>query len=468
MKTKGDGKNRVIIVGSVVSGRSGEDWFGRYTGSTSAIEEMGTSGDVEVYVNSPGGSVFAGFEILNAFKAAVAAGRSVHVYISAMAASIASYITTGIPGAKVYVAENAKLMFHAPWVGGISGSKDQLRDYANLLEKMEVDIANAVSSRGAKAEADWFAAGRTKWISAKEAVAMKLADGVANPPQDLIMAAVKSPYSTTYRDGYEDSAENRKKTKNALSGVDMFAASASFEGLLKTECEAHFGKEVSVSDVAEGEFRATFEDGSSMLLKYTPDSLTIVAIDWEGATLSEPERENHMKTQAQLEEEAKAAGEAAEKAKADAAKAKEEADKAKADLEAAKAETAKAKEEADKAKADLEAAKAEADKAKADLEAAKAKQIPDGVTVDMLAFAQANYKPARDQYIATIKANKANDFSDEELNKQSIEFLGRLSKLSAAGSEPSPDGKAKADNSLTNPPSSKSKGTEATLPPPEL
>ena len=467
MKTKGDGKNRVIIVGSVVSGRSGEDWFGRYTGSTSAIEEMGTSGDVEVYVNSPGGSVFAGFEILNAFKAAVAAGRSVHVYISAMAASIASYITTGIPGAKVYVAENAKLMFHAPWVGGISGSKDQLRDYANLLEKMEVDIANAVSSRGAKAEADWFAAGRTKWISAKEAVAMKLADGVANPPQDLIMAAVKSPYSTTYRDGYEDSAENgKKKTKSSLSGVDMFAASASFEGLLKTECGAHFGEEITVSDIAEGEFRATFEDGRSTLLKYRPDSLTIVAIDWEGAALSEQERENHMKTQAQLEEEAKAAVEAAEKAKADAAKAKEETAKAKADLEAAKADLEAAKADLEAAKADLENAKAETAKAKADLEAAKAKQIPDGVTADMLAFAQANYKPDRDRHIATIKANKANDFSDEELDKQSIEFLARLAKLSAASTESGE--KTKADNSLTGIPSSKSKGTEATLPPPEL
>ena len=246
----------------------------------------------------------------------------------------------------------------------------------------------------------------------------------------------------------------------------MFAASASFEGFLKTECGAHFGEEITVSDIAEGEFRATFEDGRSTLLKYRPDSLTIVAIDWEGAKLSEPERENHMKTQAQLEEEAKAANDAAEKAKADAAKAKEEADKVKTDLEASKAEAVKAKEEADKAKSDLEASKAEADKAKADLEAAKAKQIPDGVTADMLAFAQANYKPARDQYIATIKANKANDFSDEELDKQSIEFLARLAKLSAASTESGE--KTKADNSLTGIPSSKSKGTEATLPPPEL
>lgn len=462
MKTKGDGKNRVIIVGSVVSGGSGEGWFGTYTGSASVMRDIGATGDIDVYVNSPGGSVFAGFEILNAFKAAVDAGRTVNVYISAMAASIASYITTGIPGAKVHMADNAKLMFHAPWVC-VTGSKDQLRDYAKLLEQMEGDISAAVTSRGAKAEADWFAAGRAKWISAKEAVAMKLADDIMNPPQDLVVAAAKGPYKTTYRDdGYSNSAENGKKSRNALSGIDMFAASTSLDGLLQSLCADRFGEDVVISETADGVFRATLACGKTTLLKYKPDSLNIVAIDWEGAQLSEPERENNMKTQAQLEEEARAANEAAEKAKADAAKA---------EAETAKAEAAKAKEAVVKANADIEAAKAEVvkaneavSKATADLEAAKAKQIPDGVTSDMLAFAQANYKVIRDQHIATIKANKANDFSDEELNSQSFDFLARLAKISAGADS----GKLMPDNSLIETPSSKSKGTEATLPPPEL
>ena len=110
-------KNRAAIVGPVITGPSFySSLFGYLTGSDTVINDLGREGDVDIYVNSPGGSVFAGFEIVNAINAIVASGRKVTFYISSMAASIASYITTGAKGAKVVMAENGKLMYHAPWV----------------------------------------------------------------------------------------------------------------------------------------------------------------------------------------------------------------------------------------------------------------------------------------------------------------------------------------------------------------
>ena len=82
-KKKNDGRKRIAIVGGIVSGKSFDGWFGRYTGSETVLSQIGDSGDIDIYVNSQGGSVFAGFEIVNALNAAVAQDRAVTFYVSA-------------------------------------------------------------------------------------------------------------------------------------------------------------------------------------------------------------------------------------------------------------------------------------------------------------------------------------------------------------------------------------------------
>ena len=479
---KQNGKRYVAIVGSVVSGRSGDGWYGRYTGSDTVMKAIGVSGDVEVYINSPGGSVFAGFTILNALNAATAAGRSVTIYVSAMAASIASYISSGVAGAKVYVSSNSKLMFHAPWTYA-EGSRTQLLDTAELLAKMEDDLVAAVENRGAKADREWFAAGRAKWFSAREAVEAKLADGIANAPSELL-AYVTSDAAL----GYTLRETGRYEDMSKLDADDRCVASTTFEGVLQQLCSERYGDVAEICDVGNWTFKAMKKDGSGVLLKYRSDAANIVAIDWESAT-TEPKQENEMKTQqsteaeqaAKIEADAKAAADAKAKADADAKaaeeqKLKDEADaKAKADADAKAAEEAKAKADADeKAKADAEAkAKTDADeKAKADAEAkAKAEAdekaklaVPAGMTADMLAFAAKNYKAFRDGLIATIKACKTNRFTDADLDKYDVEQLEKLADLI-----PKPDAKTVAgvDNSLIAP-APVAKGTGGTLPPPEL
>ena len=448
---KQNGKRFVAIVGSVVSGRSGDGWYGRYTGSDTVIKAIGASGDVEVYINSPGGSVFAGFAIINAFNAATAAGRSVTIYISAMAASIASYISSGVTGAKVYVSPNSKLMFHAPWTYA-EGSRTQLTDTAELLAKMEDDIVAAVESRGAKADREWFAAGRAKWFSAKEAIEAKLADGIANAPSDLL-AYVTSDAAL----GYTMRESAKFADMSRLDAEDRCAATASFEGALKQLCGDRFGDDVEVSEVGNWSFKAVKKDGSAMLLKYRSDAANIVAIDWDSAK-SEPEQENVMSKQQDLEAEQKAKDEAEAKAKAEAeAKAAEEA-KAKADAEAKAAEEQKAKADAEqKAKDEAEA------KPKADAEAKKL-SVPAGMTADMIAFAAKNYKAVRDGHVAAIKACETNLFTDADLEGCDIEFLAKMTALIQKPDEKAP---GRVDNSLIAP-AKVAKGTGGTLPPPEL
>ncbi len=293
--------NRVAIVGPIVSGTSFYSyWYGCYiTGSDTVIGSLGTSGDVEIFVNSPGGSVFAGFDIVNAINSVIESGRKVTFYISAMSASIASYITTASKGAKVVMSDNGKLMFHAPWTV-IIGSKDELRDEADLLEQMETDIKKAVKSRGATSEDSWFEAGRAKWISAEESKAMGLIDAIGNPPIDLIIAVKgldKKPISGgdseyAMKDNKEGGKEDGRSTKKCSDGsrsdldifrkqVDKIAASTMMNGVLEDICSQQFGEKCTVTDVADGSFRLTRENGDKSLLKFSPDPLTIVSVDWE-------------------------------------------------------------------------------------------------------------------------------------------------------------------------------------------
>ena len=413
---KTDGKSRVVIVGSIVSGRSGSGWYGRYTGTETVIKAIGSSGPVDVYINSPGGSVFAGFEILNALNAAVSAGREVTMYVSALAASMASYISSGVVGAKVYMADNAKLMFHAPWTYA-EGSKDQLRDTADLLGKMEEDIVRAIESRGAKAEQKWFAAGRAKWFAAKEAVQAKLADGIKNPPAELIEAAATETGSSVRDSGWGKTKGERGADKITMR--DAFAASSSFEGYLRMMAEEKYGEDIDVAVNADGTFRVTKGDGAFALLNYRPDSLNIVSVDWESADFK-----------AQQESEMSKPNEKPSEPAAPAASAKPEAPVAPA---VPVAETPKP-------------------------------TLPAGLTEDMVAFALASYKPARDEHLATIKASKTCAFTDAELDKFDFETLAKMAKLAA---KPAEQGAAlKTDNSLIAP-APAAKGTGGTLPPPE-
>ena len=437
MSTQGKtgGKRFVSIVGSVVSGRSGNGWFGRFTGSESVMQAIGSSGDIDVYINSPGGSVFAGFEILNALNAATGAGRAVNIYVSAMAASIASYISSGVKGARVVMAENAKLMFHAPWTY-VMGSKDQLKDTAELLGKMEDDIISAIESRGAKADREWMAAGRAKWMSAKEAVEAKLADAIANPPQDLLDAVVKegTPSYQSRDDGW-DKTEDRGKN---LSVGDRFAASSSFEGYVQALAEEQYGEGIGVTDIGAGSFRVTKKDGASALLKYRQDSLNIVAIDWESAVFDAKQEDEMSKPN--VNEEPKATVAPAEP------KAEPKADLPK---EEPKATVAPAEPKAEP---------------KADLPKEEPKSVlPEGMTADMVAFAQKNYKIARDEHIAVIKAAKTCAFTDAELDAFPIETLAKMAKLAE---KPAVPAKSAIDNSLIDP-AKTAKGTGGTLPPPE-
>jgi ATP-dependent Clp protease, protease subunit len=91
---------------------------------------------LNIYVNSGGGSVFAGIAIYNMLKRHQGYKT---VYVDGLAASISSVIA--LAGDKVIIPSNAFLMIHKPW-SWTSGDSNDFRKMANDLDAIEVGIMN--------------------------------------------------------------------------------------------------------------------------------------------------------------------------------------------------------------------------------------------------------------------------------------------------------------------------------------
>lgn len=130
----------LYFYGDIVS-----DWWGawqnedQYPDAIKNFLSQAEGKDLNVYVNSGGGSVFAGMAIYNMIKRHGEKNK-VKVYVDGLAGSIASVIAfAGTEPPEI--PSNAFLMIHKPW-GAISGNADQMRKMADDLDKIQTGIMN--------------------------------------------------------------------------------------------------------------------------------------------------------------------------------------------------------------------------------------------------------------------------------------------------------------------------------------
>jgi len=129
---------------------------------------------IDLHINSPGGLVFDGITIYNLLKQHPA---NVTTFIDGLAASIASVIA--LSGNKVIMAENALFMIHKA-SGAVYGNSDDMRDFAEKLDKVNGSIATTYISKTGKNEAeinDLMAA--ETWMTAEEALDAGFVDEIS-------------------------------------------------------------------------------------------------------------------------------------------------------------------------------------------------------------------------------------------------------------------------------------------------
>ncbi|OGV36984.1 MAG: hypothetical protein A2020_16415 [Lentisphaerae bacterium GWF2_45_14] len=174
--------NRIEIRGTIVPSAYDNEYCQRYiergiiapeSAFRRALASASKVEPVEVYINSPGGSVFASYEMLNTVKEWTKSNsQSMTITVGAMAASAASLFAV-MSGAPIKAHANSKFMFHSATTETWAGPEAH-RDSADLLEKINADIKAALISRynlAPEKVEEWFAEGRMGWLSAEEAKA---------------------------------------------------------------------------------------------------------------------------------------------------------------------------------------------------------------------------------------------------------------------------------------------------------
>lgn len=95
--------------------------------------------EITLRINSPGGSVIDGFATYNALMRHPA---KIVAHVDGWAASMASIILMAAD--EIHMPGNTWVMIHNPWAG-VAGDAEELRKYADILEKMQEQAIDAYS-----------------------------------------------------------------------------------------------------------------------------------------------------------------------------------------------------------------------------------------------------------------------------------------------------------------------------------
>lgn len=160
------------------------DWLGIPYASKNQLKDVlleNKDKDITVWIDSPGGSVFAAagiYTLLKEHKGKVVAK------IDGKAISAASMILMAAD--EKYISPVGQVMIHNPIpANGVFGDAEELRKVADVLDEIKETIVNAyIAGTGRPRDEIWEMMNQETWMSANTAVNEKFVDGVLYQDND--------------------------------------------------------------------------------------------------------------------------------------------------------------------------------------------------------------------------------------------------------------------------------------------
>ncbi len=142
------------------------------------LDALGAISELRVFINSPGGDVFAGQAIHSILKRHEA---KITVFVDGLAASIAAVVA--MAGDRVIMPRNAMMMIHNPWTLAI-GDSEEFRKLADTLDSIRETIVAAFEGKtGMDREELLPLLDAETWLTAEDAVRMGFADEIEESKQ---------------------------------------------------------------------------------------------------------------------------------------------------------------------------------------------------------------------------------------------------------------------------------------------
>ncbi|MBO8428360.1 MAG: ATP-dependent Clp endopeptidase proteolytic subunit ClpP [Bacteroidetes bacterium] len=130
------------------------------------LDSTDSKADIQLYINSPGGSVYAGLGIYDTMQLV---NSDVATICTGLAASMASVLLTAGAKGKRSALPHSRVMIHQP-IGGAEGQASDIEITAREILKLKKELYEIISTHSGKSiekiEKD---ADRDYWMTAKEA-----------------------------------------------------------------------------------------------------------------------------------------------------------------------------------------------------------------------------------------------------------------------------------------------------------
>ena len=209
-------EGRTLYLNGVISE---ETWWGdEVTPKMFKDELLAGTGDITVWINSPGGDVFAAAQIYNMLMDYIG---KVTVKIDGLAASAASVIA--MAGGDVYMSPVSMIMIHNPSTIAIGDSEEMLRAKA-LLDEVKESIINAYELKtGLSRTKLSHLMDAESWMNANKAIELGFADKIMfmeNETPDLTDSLIFSRMAVTNSLISKLPKKQKQKTGTPIESLD--------------------------------------------------------------------------------------------------------------------------------------------------------------------------------------------------------------------------------------------------------
>lgn len=189
-------KNRIVFVGTPITDQTAN----LIVAQLLYLSNDDSDAPIQMYINSPGGQIYAGLAIYDTMQMISNPINTVAVGVTASFGTV--LLTAGTPGQR-YALPHSTVHLHQP-LGGVQGQATDIEIQTNEILRLRSTL-NSILSRhtGQPEEKVKDDTERDYWLTAQDAVEYGLVDKVLEPNKDSILSAV----SKSKKDKEEDSLE---------------------------------------------------------------------------------------------------------------------------------------------------------------------------------------------------------------------------------------------------------------------
>lgn len=169
--------DRIVFLGKEVSDVSA----GLIVAQLLFLEAQDPEKDIQLYINSPGGSISAGFAIYDTMQYVTC---DVSTICIGLAASFGAILLAGGAKGKRFALPNAEIMIHQPAIhgNGVQGQATDIKITSDHIQKSKERLNSILAENtGRSMEEIALATERDHYLSAVEAVDFGLIDKVMGP-----------------------------------------------------------------------------------------------------------------------------------------------------------------------------------------------------------------------------------------------------------------------------------------------